>query len=848
MKIPYRSFIATTLGLALFIGALVTLHHELAGVRISDIQLAFHSVALNTIGYACALTIISYLILSLYDLLSLRFLRHQIPYRFILKASFLGYALSHSLGFAVITGGAARFGVYSRCGLSSVEIIQATAFNALIFWISVTTILCGLALCVPQQLAPYTLLTPFQIRIIGGCALAAICTALLIFRLVKVKINEWEISLPSLRLITAGIAIGILDWAVASYAAYSLLPEIHVHFAVFFGVFITAQILGVVSHVPGGLGVVEATIVAAFGSKSSASALLGSLLLFRIVYYLIPLTIALGILVYDELCKRKQHILFVAGFVRRGTSAILPQLLSLLTLISGALLLLSGAKPPPQVAYYWITKIVPLPLIELSHFAGSIVGIGLIILARGIRRRLDTAYYLVSLGLGIAAITTLIRGGHVGESIALVSVLLLLIANRESFYRKGSLLAGEFEPKWIFVVGVTLVATVWILFFAFKHVEYSRDLWWEFSLEGHAPRSLRGLIGAAVVFATWGWIRLLAPSELEAPLPDKNELEKAAAIVSTSPRTSSFLALLGDKHLLFNDKQSAFVMYAVQGNSCIAMGDPVGPTDTLPEMLVEYADLCDLHGYDMAIYQVHHANLPAYLDMGLYMVKLGEEAIVDLSTFSLEGSHRSWLRRNRANLTKLGYAFKVIDASTAATRMEEFATISTEWMSEKDTSEKGFSLGSFNVEYLRHFPFAVIEYEGAAVAFANMWCGAQKEELSIDLMRYGQSAPRGVMDFMFTELLLWGRENGYKTFNLGMAPLSGLELHQLAPLWNRVGSFVFRHGEHFYNFQGLRAYKEKFDPLWEPRYLATSGVIKLPLVLTNISAVISGGIRGIFTK
>ena len=147
-----------------------------------------------------------------------------------------------------------------------------------------------------------------------------------------------------------------------------------------------------------------------------------------------------------------------------------------------------------------------------------------------------------------------------------------------------------------------------------------------------------------------------------------------------------------------------------------------------------------------------------------------------------------------------------------------------------------------------HSQMGIIRKQEKILAFANILQGVEKEELSIDLMRYLPEAPHGVMDYLFIELMLWGKQEGYQRFNLGMAPLSGLEDHALAPLWNRLGSFVFRHGEHFYNFQGLREYKEKFNPLWEPKYLASPGGLALPRVLINIASLISGGLKGVVAK
>ena len=134
------------------------------------------------------------------------------------------------------------------------------------------------------------------------------------------------------------------------------------------------------------------------------------------------------------------------------------------------------------------------------------------------------------------------------------------------------------------------------------------------------------------------------------------------------------------------------------------------------------------------------------------------------------------------------------------------------------------------------------------MAFANLWLGAGHQEMSIDLMRYVPASPDGVMDYLFVELLQWGRQQSYQSFNFGMAPLSGLENRTLAPFWSKAGSLVFRHGEHFYNFQGLRQYKEKFDPQWRPKYLVCRGGLALPRILANVATLISGGVRGIVSK
>lgn len=332
-------------------------------------------------------------------------------------------------------------------------------------------------------------------------------------------------------------------------------------------------------------------------------------------------------------------------------------------------------------------------------------------------------------------------------------------------------------------------------------------------------------------------------------LPGPDELERAAAIVERSHGTTAALALLGDKALLFSESGNAFIMYGVEGRSWVALGDPIGPEEERAELVWRFRERSDLHGGFTVFYEVLPENLHLYLDLGLTLLKLGEEAKVPLEGFSLEGKSRKSLRHAVNRHEKEGYAFRVAPREAVPALLPELERVSNAWLAGKNTREKRFSVGFFDAAYLARFPAALVEREGKVVAFANLIFGAEKEELSLDLMRYVPDEESGVMEYLFVKLMLFGKAEGFRTFNLGMAPLSGLEGRPLAPLWTRVASLVFQHGEHFYNFQGLRDYKAKFDPVWEPKYLASpGGLLVLPRILTNVAALISGGVRGVVSK
>jgi phosphatidylglycerol lysyltransferase len=278
------------------------------------------------------------------------------------------------------------------------------------------------------------------------------------------------------------------------------------------------------------------------------------------------------------------------------------------------------------------------------------------------------------------------------------------------------------------------------------------------------------------------------------------------------------------------------------------MGEPVAPDEVRIELLWRFRDVCDAYGARSVFYQVPAEHLPYYLDLGLSLVKFGEEARVPLEEFTLQGKAGKRQRKVRNAAQRDGWTFELLPPGSSNEHLAELKEISDEWLTAKSTQEKGFSLGFFDADYLARFPLAVVRHEGRILAFANVWSSGQKNELSVDLMRYRTDGPGGTMNYLFLELMLFGKEEGYRWFNLGMAPLSGLEDRANAPLWGKFGAFLFAHGEEFYNFQGLREFKERFKPVWEPKFIAYPRDTPLPVVLTALAKLTSGGLRGLVSK
>jgi phosphatidylglycerol lysyltransferase len=739
--------------------------------------------------------------------------------------------------------------------LSTSEIAQAISFAGATFIIGMIAV-AGFVFVLEPTSTIQLLRLPFgSLKPVGALCLALVATYLVLsasgFR--TFRLFEWEFPVPTTRLALAQLLVAVIDWTAAGAVLFVLLPPgYRLSFLPVLGVFLLAQFAGILSHVPGGLGVFEAIVVLLLKPYMPAASIVGSLLAYRAMYYLLPLVIALAFLIAFEVRRQSSRMAevasFASGIVGRWLPAFLPQILSIATFVAGVILIVSGATPAVRSRVTALDSVLPLGVIELSHFAASLAGAGLVILAWAIRRRVDAAYTLTIATLVIGIVASLLKGLDWEEAVALTLVLAVVVPSRHAFYRKAAITSEPFPNGWIAAVVVVAVVTTWLAFFSYQNVDFTSPIWWQFSGRGDAPRSLRAMIGVLGALMLFALSRKLRHADADPNLPSARQLDIASRIAADSPDTIANLALLGDKSLMFSETGQSMIMYGVSGRSWVALGDPLGPESERGELAWRFRESADEHGGWPVFYEVSARHLPIYIDLGLTLLKLGEEAIVPLAGFSLDGGSRKALRRTRKDAMKAGASFEVIPPEETHNFLPGLKQISDEWLAAKRTKEKGFSLGRFDERYLKSFPVALIRVGDAVVAFANVWIGADHAELSVDLMRYTSVAPPGVMEYLLIELMLWGRENGYQRFNLGMSPLSGIENRSLAPLWNRIGALLFSRGEPFYNFQGLRLYKEKFDPVWEPRYLASPGGLVLPRILTNVASLISGGLVGVVSK
>ncbi|MEP6885372.1 MAG: bifunctional lysylphosphatidylglycerol flippase/synthetase MprF [Gammaproteobacteria bacterium] len=837
------------LGLALFGLALFWLHHLLGQYRWADVLAHVRAIPTAKVLRAALFTVLGYGCLTLYDALAVRFAGARVPYPRVALISFMGYAIGHNVGLNTLSGGAIRYRAYTALGLGAKQIATIIAFGSVTFLLG-AGLLLGLSLLTQAGMSQSVLNMHASLSMLAGAVLLAGVVAylwLVCTRRKPLKIWRIVIPMPKARVAFAQVAVACADLLCAVSVLYVLLPpQAAMSFGAFAGVYLIAIAAGVISNVPGGIGVFEAVLLLLLPSVPKDS-LLGALVAYRAIYYFAPFAAALALLGAHELWAHRGPAVRLVQLGRTFLIAVTPQAIAIAVFLAGAVLLFSGATPGLGNRLDLLRKFVPLPILELSHLLGSAVGVGLLVIAHGLYRRLDAAWWLTMWLLWAGILLSLLKGFDYEEAMILGAVVIVLVSARGRFRRRVSLLDQHYSGPWILALCLVLFTVAWLVIFANRHVPYDNQLWWDFAFHASAPRSLRASLFAAVIAAAYGLWRVLRPAPPPMSAPHDADLVRAAELAAQADDTTANLALLGDKNLLFNAERTAFIMYQASGHSWVAMGDPVGPPELCEPLAWEFLENCDVMAVSPVFYQVKPQNLPLYIDLGLNLSKLGEEARVPLDTFSLEGAARADLRQAHRRASRDGAQFEVIPRAGVVAILGELRAVSDAWLEEKKTGEKRFSLGFFDEHYLQNFDCAVVRRGGAIVAFANLWRGALSE-LSVDLMRFNGDAPKGVIDYLLIECMLWGNAQGFQWFNLGMAPLSGLEEHALAPTWHKVGRMVQRYGEMFYNFEGLRKYKEKFQPVWRPRYLAAPDGLAMAGALLDVTALISGGVGKVLRK
>jgi phosphatidylglycerol lysyltransferase len=842
-QVDYKRLLSPALALVICILLLFALQEISQSINYHSVSRRLFNIAPGKWIAALAATALSFIALVARDEIGLRHVQAKVPRSLLWIGATAASALGNIAGFGALTGGAVRCRVYGAAGVTPSQVGRLTVFTSVSLVLALLLTGALGALWDTTLLSAMTHIAPGVLRAASLSTLVAVVVAIACCGVRTKRIEtRWRriaFDIPARADLIGQILFGIVDIVGAGAALWAFLPVTQADFISFMAVYSASLLLGIVGHTPGGVGIFESVMVFALRGDITTPSLVAALLAYRAVYFGLPLVLSAGVLAAYE--GRALRARLPLGRVAR-IGRIAPLFLCLITFVAGSMLIVSSATPALAHRLAQLRQLVPLWALESSQLVSGVVGVLLLFVARGLLRRLDAAWWVTVALTAVSLVLSVIKGLAFVEAGILSTLLLLLIGTRRHFNRRAALFGEPFTGGWLISVAIVLMCAAWVMFFAYRNVPYRNDLWWQFAFDERASRSLRAMLASglfATAFSVW---QLLRPAAGRFVHPSSEDLTDAVQIIRAQERSDAGLAMMGDKSFLFSDSRQAFLMYAKHGRTWAALHDPVGPREEWEELIRKFVMLAHKHGGRAAFYQVRADSLPLYLDSGLTLMKLGEEARLALDGFDLSGPKRAALRYSLRRAERDGCTTEVIDAAAIPAHLDILREISDSWLKSRSAREKSFSVAAFSEAYLAAQSVMLVRENGVPVAFTTFMTTDLNVEATVGVMRHLSDASPYVMDYLFVQLALHLKSEGYRSLSLGVAPFSGVQPTPMSSPLHQLGSMVWRFGGRFYNFQGLRAFKGKFQPRWEPRYLAVSGWASALLTLVDLS-ILAGGRR-----
>ncbi|MGE8206432.1 bifunctional lysylphosphatidylglycerol flippase/synthetase MprF [Heyndrickxia sp. NPDC080065] len=779
------------------------------------------------------LGLVSIVPMLFYDLILSKILKIKLSYKKLLSYSWIVNTFSNFLGFGGVIGLSLRTYFYKDYYKEKDVILKSIA-KVSIFYLSGLSILCWL---VTLGIFKPTFLVEMKWLKIAVWGLALYIPFLLLsFKLRNLK-NE-NFSLRKNYLIELMI-ISVFEWMFAFllFMIIAHLVDVHISFGHLFPIFFVAACAGIISMIPGGLGSFDLVLLMGFEYYHIPSEkVLLILLLYRVSYYFIPFLIAIGLFAkhyWNILDKQYKQILNTI------VKNISHWILVILVFLSGIVLLLSASLPGVLDRIRFLREFLSSPFMGFSHQLTVIAGFLLILLSRGIEYKVRWAYYSTLVVLIFGSLLCLVKGLDYEEAIYLSFVAIMLIISKKRFYRINFVITwGRATFDFCVIIFFTILYILigyWNLPESKIRIPHFIQKYMIIDAGDLILSAITGLVIAAIImFCTYLIIKPKSPGFY--PVESEKIIEHVKKYKGT---VLTHLIFLHDKKIFWNETGQVMMMYERYGDKLVVLGDPVGNEQEFFHAIEEFQDFADLYGFTPAYYQVTTDLIPKLHENGYDFFKLGEEAYVDLTSFTLSGGKMKGLRSTKNKFEKEGFSFQVLQPPFTNDLFQSLREISDQWLEGK--SEKGYSLGFFDEDYLRRAPIAILnDQENKPMAFVSIMPAYDNHQtLSIDLMRHLPNTPSGTMDYLFLELFDWAKTNGYVRFNLGMAPLANVGLSKYSFIGEKVAFQIYTHGNFVYHFKGLRKFKEKYANKWEPKYLAYRKKTSLPITMIQIALLIS---------
>lgn len=784
-------------------------------ISLNQLETIFSELAWWKIAAMVIIGLIAILPMLGYDVLLNKLLGLTQSKSYLFETSWLINTINNIAGFGGLISVGLRVEFYGKKQQGK-EITAALA-KIMLFSLAGLSIYCILSFVGTQGILENGYLQQYWIWLLGGGLYFP-----LLYAVTTMKKKGYLGGLKSKqRLFLA--ATSFLEWTgvIFTFLSIGWLLGLSFYSWEVISLFTAAMVVGIVSMIPGAIGSFDLIMLlglTALGIDRERIALW--LLLFRLCYYVIPVLIGLifffkhGFLKFDEKYD---------GVPKQLLTEIAHKIHVSLLYISGFLMVLSATIPEWFTSIHWMRDLFPLQFRLIFQLPSIILGFGILIMGRGMAARVKRAY-LPTLVLLIATIGyTTLTGFPVIAPLFFAFVFILVFLSKSELYRKQLVYAWEWMIKDGLVFGTLVLSYLIIGVYqlpVLKHHRPPKHLMSFFILPSE-KFWLRGFIGIAIAMI----FILLVLSYLQGAKKQVGQaLDEARLkhiLTSFGGNSDSELVFTGDKDVyIYNDgnEDTVYLQYRTLNNKCVVMGDPSGKKSDFATAIEAFIEETDQWCYQPVFYEAQEETVMLLHEFGYDFIKMGENALVDLNTFTTSGKKMRGTRAAIHKVSRLGYCFEILQPPFSSQTRTELKTVSDRWLDQRN--ERGFSMGFFSAAYLARNPLAVVKNkEGQIVSFANILPAYTKDSGTVDLMRHDpQNAPSGSMDFLFVHLFEWMKEQGIHKFDLGMAPFSNVGQSRKSFVQERLASLLYAFGNRVYSFNGLRSYKEKYATQWLPRY------------------------------
>ena len=821
--LPILPYLAT---LALFVLGLWALYHLLRDVSLAEVRGQIRQMPPGNFLLALLATGVGYAGLVCYDWTALRYIGRSLPARAVGLGGFLAYSIGNTVGLSALSGGAVRYRVYSVLGLGLGDIARISTFVALAYGTGATMVGLAALAAYPDALGA---VLPLSAPLVQGLAAAGFALGNLVIwgaslRGAALRLGRWHIPTPAPGLLGIQLVVTLVEMVMGALVLYLFL-QADIAFIPFLAVYLAATMAGIVSHVPGGVGVFETVVIAALPASVSTADAAAALLVYRVVYYILPFIVALAMLALAE--GRRLATGPLATLARALTGALVPPATGALVMVSGAVMMLAPMVPPTSPLADEARAAMPFAFVEVGALLSTVLGAMLVLIAQGLLRRLAGAWWLTMAALAAGAVAALLDDWDTDRALFLVLALVLLAPHRVAFYRSTLLTRGALSPGWFLLVGAMLCSILAVLLLATHAARYAADTPWAFADDASAPRALRVALTGCVVLALltiWQALRR-APFRAGTEPPPPGRI---AEILARWGRAEDQRALAGNRLFLLSDGGDAAIAYAVQGRAWVAQGDPFGDPAQIPGLIWRFRDAARRARVTPVFHDASPRWFPQWIETGMIPLKLGEEAVIDLTRFSLDDPARESLRDLHKQGVAAGLTFDLLPPKTPQAALAPLLAASIRWQAGRPARARRVVP---DPAWLRRFPVAVARHRGEVVGFALVLSDAQGRAAVLDLLCCDPDSDLPVPAFLLTELARALAGQGLESLGLGTVPLAGAE--DARSLAGRLGRLLYRA-----DGAEARALRQLFAPDWQPRHLVLPRLANPLAVAVDVARVL----------